>query len=85
MYMDNAVSFVKPLFLRKVLSVKVFRRSRESASIYVTKNIIHRNHLPFGIKELVNRYIFVTNNKLSKKYFLTGLNTITSDKEHFKK
>ena len=43
-----------------------------SKSIYITKNIIHRNHLPFGIKELVNRYIFVTNNKLSKKYFLIG-------------
>ena len=48
-----------------------------SKSIYITKNIIHRNHLSFGIKELVNRYIFVTNNKLSKKYFLIGSFVLT--------
>ena len=40
-----------------------------SKSIYITKNIIYRNNFLFGIKELVNRYIFVKNNKLSLKYF----------------
>ena len=43
-----------------------------SKSFYVTKNIVSRNNLSFGIKELLNRYIFVKNNKLSKKYFLIG-------------
>ena len=43
-----------------------------SKSFYITKNIVSRNNLSFGIKELLNRYIFVKNNKLSKKYFLIG-------------
>ena len=43
-----------------------------SKSFYITKNIVNRNNLSFGIKELLNRYIFVKNNKLSKKYFLIG-------------
>ena len=43
-----------------------------SKSFYITKNIVSRSNLSFGIKELLNRYIFVKNNKLSKKYFLIG-------------
>lgn len=43
-----------------------------SKSTYFTKNVILRNNFQFGTKEILNRYIFIKDNNLSKFHFFLG-------------